>query len=408
MCSGSLLFGSPTTRRVGAFLEQSRQLPGRPDPCQQDTIVQERHHGSSVENTTKSHDQSLLDERPATLAQPTPQHINRRLAFDFRFCVERDIRHLCRRIKQGVFGCFGEEREDCPTGDRRRETRCMRSSTHEDGAKKGDTHEGHEGGGRHGSDTPTQPLNDLDAEENDDAGTDTDDGAKVAHESLVVERIWVLLFQETLPHDFGKIDGQPIPEYQNRHETQIPRARQKLGRLPHRQLGFVCLFGSRSTTTTFFLLLFCGARQILGRGAVQCTDRATGGGRGEGCPVHTLPHTPRATGVLDHELTRHDGGQATHLGKEGIEAFRLIDPDHVIGKGPEQESDGDTGVDFSNDIKEGGRPVGENLRDDRGRFGGANDALDCCEGGVQDVRVGKDTEVEQEKKGKKGEARDIE
>ena len=62
----------------------------------------------------------------------------------------------------------------------------------------------------------------------------------------------------------------------------------------------------------------------------------------------------------------------SHLPKERVEALGLVDGNHLVGRLPEEDADGDGGVDLGDHVEERAGPVGDDLRGSIGLVRGEN------------------------------------
>mmetsp|Transcript_18619 Transcript_18619/g.44816 ORF Transcript_18619/g.44816 Transcript_18619/m.44816 type:complete len:85 (+) Transcript_18619:1088-1342(+) len=79
--------------------------------------------------------------------------------------------------------------------------------TDKDAAKVRKRKATHHQGSRQGAHSPAQYSYGMHADEDDNAGGQSDNGGEISHESLVVEGVWVLPFYNGLPHYIRKVNG---------------------------------------------------------------------------------------------------------------------------------------------------------------------------------------------------------
>lgn len=89
-------------------------------------------------------------------------------------------------------------------------------------------------------------------------------------------------------------------------------------------------------------------------------------------------------------LSGDDGSNGGKLPEEGVESLGLVDRDYIVGKLPEEEADGDGGVNLRHDIIEGEGPVVVQAQEVRETLEGGGGS-----GGVELVAAGVDDQIEQ-------------
>mmetsp|Transcript_2874 Transcript_2874/g.7820 ORF Transcript_2874/g.7820 Transcript_2874/m.7820 type:complete len:235 (+) Transcript_2874:921-1625(+) len=106
--------------------------------------------------------------------------------------------------------------------------------------------------------------------------------------------------------------------------------------------------------------------------------------------------------IVDHVLTCKDRCQSTHLCKQWVESLGLVDRHHVVGILPKQKTDRNRRVNFRHNVKQGRRPVrnnvGQNSQSTAATIGDPEDRLYRCQRRMQASGVRINNGVEEHEK----------
>mmetsp|Transcript_98944 Transcript_98944/g.283024 ORF Transcript_98944/g.283024 Transcript_98944/m.283024 type:complete len:202 (+) Transcript_98944:466-1071(+) len=198
-------------------------------------------------------------------------------------------------------------------------------------------------------------LDDVASEEDDDEGRGANAAGETGKVPLVVDCFWVQLFYHRLPHDVGKLDGEPVREDHDRQVSEVLGARQKLERLAetHLRLLRLLLGGCRRRGYR--------RRLALNQVHVMVVQRHHGDSTRAHCtsdPMHRARHVGALRRRVEtHVLPRQDWRQRRHLPEERVEAHRLGDGHNSVGKLPEQHADAHGRIKFGHHVEKGECPV---------------------------------------------------
>mmetsp|Transcript_34463 Transcript_34463/g.77923 ORF Transcript_34463/g.77923 Transcript_34463/m.77923 type:complete len:203 (-) Transcript_34463:74-682(-) len=174
---------------VHCLLVHGRQRPRRVEPRTRHQEEDAAEDGRRGREGSEGDDEELLDEAAARLSEGVADHVDGGLALGLLLRVQRDVRHLLARVKQGVLGGLGEdvlsgtdearehERSGAQQGGHRSPRPREQNLAEEDGAC-GKDHKGRDRGGE----APAQLGENEAAQEHRKQGHSAGGGGECAHE----------------------------------------------------------------------------------------------------------------------------------------------------------------------------------------------------------------------------------